>query len=261
MINPLTSNTASSPSRQVTDHRIGEVGGNRVAPKAAIEPGAVWRCPPGFDRDFAERLLGRRRGRLSGSTARRLKVLEAEIPDLLDLQVAQTLVQPETADGITSLAPGVELTNPKMVAALTEATLVVCFIATIGPALDRRVAELQGAGRLADAAVLDALGSGAVEWLADEFLHQVEKQHHSQGMVAGPRFSPGYCDWPLDDQPKLFSLLDHQQIAVELDRSCLMQPRKSISAIFGLYPAAAAPADRDLIPCRRCKKRDCIARR
>ena len=229
---------------------------------AESSPGMVWSCPPGFDRDFAERLLGRRRRqRLSAATARRINTLEKELPLLLAPRVIHTTLRPETGAGVISLAPGVEFTNPKMVEALAKAALVTCFIATIGPALDRRVEKLQAAGRLADASVLDALGSAAVEWLADEFQKKVEKEYQPRKMVAGPRFSPGYCDWPLADQPRLFSLLDHRQIAVELDQSCLMQPRKSISAIFGLYPIAAAPDDRDLIPCRRCPKHDCIARR
>ncbi|MDF1614317.1 vitamin B12 dependent-methionine synthase activation domain-containing protein [Desulfurivibrio dismutans] len=231
--------------------------------------GQLWRDRPGFDRDFVERLLGRRRRRgLSGPTARRLAALEPELPELLDPQVIYTTLPPTVTPrgSITlnhsssrSAGAGLELTNPKMIGALQKAAKAVCLIATVGPELDRRVAELQGEGRLADAAILDALGSGAVEWLADRFLTHIVKEH--DGLVAGPRFSPGYCDWPLNDQPGLFSLLDHRQIGVELDASCLMQPRKSISALFGLYETAAAPADRDLIPCRRCPKRDCIARR
>lgn len=224
--------------------------------------GRLWRYRPGFDRDFVERLLGRRRRGLSARTARRLAALEPELPELLEPQVVHTTLVPTlTAQDTISLGNGdatMELTNPKMVDALQKASQVSCFIATVGPDLDRRVEELQSEGQLADAAVLDALGSGAVEWLADRFLSHIERQ---SGQLVGPRFSPGYCDWPLSDQPGLFALLDHRLIGVELDSSCLMQPRKSISALFGLYRTSDAPADRDLIPCRRCKKRDCIARR
>jgi hypothetical protein len=217
---------------------------------------------PGFDRNFVERLLGRRRQRkLTGATARRLAVQEQNIPGLLKPRLVQRLVQPVLQDGKLRLGENFLLENPKLVRALRDAAAVVCFIATVGPALDQRIARLQQQGRLADAAILDALGSGAVERVADQFQKQVAAEYQAQDLVAGPRFSPGYCDWPLADQPRLFSLLANEQIAVELDRSCLMHPRKSISAIFGLFPTAMAPADRDLIPCRRCSKQNCIARR
>jgi hypothetical protein len=40
-----------------------------------------------------------------------------------------------------------------------------------------------------------------------------------------------------------------------------MHPRKSVSAIFGLYPATEKPQSRHTVPCTRCAKKDCIARR
>lgn len=222
----------------------------------------VVRFSPGYDRDFVERLLGRRRRRkLSGSTARRLLLQEGEASRLLQPRLVHNQVRPVVVDGKLRLGDGVLLENPKLVRALREAVSVVCFIATVGVELDQQVALLQEEGRLADASVLDAMGSGAVERVADQFQQQVAGENHPQGLVPGPRFSPGYCDWPLTDQAKLFALLDHQRIGVELDQSDLMHPRKSISAIFGLFPEATAPADRDLIPCRRCSKQNCIARR
>ncbi|MFH7321033.1 vitamin B12 dependent-methionine synthase activation domain-containing protein [Desulfurivibrio sp. D14AmB] len=238
-------------------HLLPKVAGRRPGPD-----GRVLSFAPGFDRDFVERLLGRRRRqKLSNSTARRITIQEAEIPGLLKPRLVQQLVQPVALDGKLRLGEELLLKNPKLVRALQGAVAISCFVATVGPALDRRIDKLQQQGRLANAAVLDALGSGAVESVADQFQKQVAAEYQAQGLVVGPRFSPGYCDWPLTDQPGLFSLLDHEQIGVELDHACLMQPRKSISAIFGLYPAAKAPADRELIPCRRCNKQNCIARR
>jgi len=214
------------------NHPLPKVAGIRPDPD-----GRVLSFAPGFDRDFVERLLGRRRRqKLSRSTARRITIQETEIPGLLKPRLVQQLVQPVALDGNILLGEGLLLKNPKLVQALQDAVAVSCFVATIGPDLDRRIDKLQHQGRLANAAVLDALGSGAVERVADQFQKQVAAEYQGQGLVVGPRFSPGYCDWPLTDQPGLFSLLDHKQIGVELDRSCLMQPRKSISAIFGLLP-------------------------
>ncbi len=218
--------------------------------------------PLNYDRDFAERLLGRRsRHHPTPATSRRFAALAPELANLLTPTVIQAPLRVTPVNKTLVLESHLALTAPRLVHALSRSAKIIGFIATIGPALDRRGQELQGQGRLADTAVLDAMGSGAVEWLADHFQKRVAAEYRNQGLVAGPRFSPGYCDWPLADQQQLFPLLQGERIGIKLDPAGLMHPRKSISAIFGLFPAADAPADRELIPCRRCAKSDCIARR
>lgn len=237
-------------------------------PKATVWE-EVLTFPPDYDRDFVERLLGRRRRKgLSPSTARRLQRLEGQLHSLLAPCLVQNRFRPGFSsgpggddDGFVTLGRGVTLGTPKLTRVLRGAVEVVCYVATVGPEIDGRVVQLQREGALADAAILDALGSGAVEMVAESFHRQVAAQLQPHGLLPGPRFSPGYCDWPISDQGKLFSLLNHELIGVKLEPTGLMRPRKTVSSLFGVFPQADAPADRDLIPCRRCDKRDCIARR
>jgi hypothetical protein len=48
------------------------------------------------------------------------------------------------------------------------------------------------------------------------------------------RFSPGYCDWNVSEQHKLFNLLPESFCGIHLSESSLMNPIKSVSGIIGI---------------------------
>ena len=219
---------------------------------------------PGFDLDFVERLLGRRQKKELPRTSRiRLAIQQNRLRELIrprviwkELSIART-----DKTGVT-LTDGTVFQSRKMAQALQGATRVVGFIATVGKQIDREVASLMIGGELAHGYVADSLGSGAVENLADRFHTDIAKAVAMQGQSVGLRFSPGYCDWPVADQQKLFSLLDNEAVGVKLSDTSLMKPRKSISAVFGIFDKKnASPENSKHNPCRRCGKKDCIARR
>jgi len=101
------------------------------------------------------------------------------------------------------------------------------------------------------------MGSVAVEDLVDKFQQTIKNECERVGKTVTLRFSPGYCDWPLTEQKKLFSLFEPEDITVQLLDSFLMQPVKSISGVFGIVPQESAPYN----PCRYCDDRACKARR
>ncbi len=118
-----------------------------------------------------------------------------------------------------------------------------------------------GQKRLAEAYLLDAMGSVMVENLVEQFQSHMGEHYQAQDKLVTLRFSPGYCDWPVTEQKKLFKLLDFKKIGVELSDSCLMQPRKSISGVFGLYPCPDGKDRSAYNPCLECNKFDCPNRR
>lgn len=216
---------------------------------------------PKFDMAFVERLLGKkRRNTLSKPTARRLARLHPPVAEKLKPRVTwRTFSISSATDGQVTLDNGTSFNSRKMAASLNGAEKVICFVATVGPAIDQLIDQLMDKGHFADAYVVDALGSGAIEYTADSFQDDIEKDATDQQYVAGMRFSPGYCDWPLAEQHKIFSLLDCDPIGVSLSDSALMAPRKSVSAVFGLYDHESPP--KRFNPCNLCRKENCIARR
>lgn len=161
-----------------------------------------------------------------------------------------------------SLNEGPVFKSPKLARTLRDSEEVICFITTVGGEIDSEINTMMRHGRLSEAYVLDALGSVAVESVAEKFHQYVETRCREEDKAVTLRFSPGYCDWPIIEQKKLFGLFDSDMTGIQLQDSCLMIPRKSISAVFGLYPVADnSPPAPGYNPCLDCSKIDCPARR
>ena len=156
-------------------------------------------------------------------------------------------------------AADVELTIPAIGARWGVVEHVAVAVCTIGDALERRVAELWEVRELPLASMLDSVGSGAVESLA-EYVNDVLCQ---QGLAAGlkvtNRISPGYGDWDVAEQERLFRLCAGTAAGVTLNAACVMTPGKSISLLAGA--GAAARTDHYFSQCARCWMRDCSYRR
>jgi hypothetical protein len=228
-----------------------------------VDQGGLLTFPPAFNLDFVERLLGKKEEELlSRSTRRRLDSLYNQIPQFLDSQVSYSVQKiGNNEKGIVTLDGGIELKSAKLAYALKKAHAVVGFIATVGRAVDKQIDTMMASNKLADAYVVDALGSGAVEHLAETFQNHIADRLKQYGLGVGLRFSPGYCDWPVSEQKKLFSFVEADPVDVSLEETALMRPRKSISAVFGIYEEHVAPALDKHNPCRLCAKKDCLARR
>lgn len=83
-----------------------------------------------------------------------------------------------------------------------------------------------------EAVILDAVGSAAVEGLANSLNDLLENQ---AGQSLRPRFSPGYGDFDLSFQRQIITLLDtHRKIGLSLTDGLMLTPTKSITAIVGI---------------------------
>ncbi len=144
----------------------------------------------------------------------------------------------------------------RLMQCLEEAAL---FLVTVGPDVTEAIEHLQGEGRQLYSLIVDAYGSEAAEATAEAMQAFIAGKLAPQGRALTLRFSPGYCDWPLEDQRVVFSLLDFGKVGVRLTDNCIMLPRKSVTAVAGvgeIEAVAVLP-----IPCEECAREDCIARR
>jgi len=187
------------------------------------------------------------------------------IEDLADL--CKSLVTPflsydikniESADSQrVTLGGGTIFNSPKLAKVVRRCEHIVCFVATIGPGLEKEVGQLTRQNRLSAAYILDSMGSKIIENMVDSFhrdmAHRMNK--FSQGVTI--RFSPGYCDWPITEQKAVFEILG--ATGITLSNSCLMHPRKSISGVFGISNRGCP--DSSYNPCTECGKKNCTARR
>lgn len=133
-----------------------------------------------------------------------------------------------------------------------EATDVVAFMAvTAGSEVTRRSKELFEANRYADYMFLDGLGKEFTEALA-EYWHRRIRQEWGIGAddaadvrklfkkhYRGCRYAFGYPACPvLDDQAKLFELLDPGRIGLTLSEEFQLDPEQSTTALIVHHPQA-----------------------
>jgi cobalamin-dependent methionine synthase I len=194
-------------------------------------------------------------------------------PDVLALfeealSLGRGLIEPRTAvrwaavrrqDGDSLEVDEVSLTIPDLARSWGPVRYLAAAIVTIGDALERRVAELWEARELPLAVMLDSVGSGAVESLAEYVNDVLCQEGLARGFKVTNRLSPGWGAWDVADQRRLFRLCPGAPIAVHLNEACYMTPEKSISLLVGAGPEARV--DHYFSQCARCWMATCAYRR
>ena len=126
---------------------------------------------------------------------------------------------------------------------------VVLFGATLGPGVERLMMRYEVVNA-ADSVIMDACASTAIENICNNFESDMRRAVEAEGRYLTDRFSPGYGDLPIVEQPKFFALLDMtRRIGVSLTPTTIMVPRKSVTAIMGIArtPQPHRPPD-----CEHC---------
>jgi hypothetical protein len=142
---------------------------------------------------------------------------------------------------------------------LEHCSQVAILLVTIGKYLEETTSKLARDGLVLQATVLDAIGSDAVEKVADSVQGKIKEIAEAKGVFISRRFSPGYCDWNIGQQRMIFHALTGNTVGVRLTGECLMIPQKSISGIIGIGPSYDNVENYN--PCKFCNKQDCPGRR
>jgi hypothetical protein len=221
----------------------------------------------------ADQVLGAQRGRRHGQAeqhpAHRAVAGEA-------LELAQALYQPalvyaelEVArvDGKRVTLPipndGVEervLTVGPHADLLAPATRLLAAVYTIGPALEKRVWQLNQAGEILAAYWLDSVGVMALGAVGETVRCIAEERAAARGWGVSAALSPGsLVGWPLAGQRELCALLPLTDIGVRLNAHCVLEPHKSASVVIGLGPGYASHEVGSV--CRYCSLADTCWRR
>lgn len=207
---------------------------------------------------LAKLLGGKINQELPESIKSKLRLLEDKFNSLIRPYIHYRMVDFRVKnEGVIQIEGTTEFQSRNLSEVMKSAEKLVCFIGTLGPGIEEEVGALMQDNDLSEAYILDAMGSVAVEDLVDKFQQTIKNECERVGKTVTLRFSPGYCDWPLTEQKKLFSLFEPEDILVQLLDSCLMKPVKSISGVFGIVPQGSALYN----PCSACDDRDCKARR
>ncbi len=125
-------------------------------------------------------------------------------------------------------------TGPRVADALKGATGMAIFVATLGERFDQWVSDCLKLDNPFLGYAADVVGAEAVERLALWIEARIAQTAAHAAMTTTYPHSPGFDEWNLHDQEKLFSLLPPRFCGVRLSNSSVMQPLKSVSGVIGI---------------------------
>ncbi len=150
-------------------------------------------------------------------------------------------------DGVL-LDCGVKFTSKDLAKHLSGCKEVLLLAATLGSKLDIAIRRL-ALGSVAEGAAAQAVGATIIEGYCDEVQERVESNLYQR-----PRFSPGYGDWDLAEQRKLFAILEcEKKLGLTLTDGLMMAPSKSVTAVIGLSDKVECVWNK----CMRCGNTSC----
>ncbi len=127
---------------------------------------------------------------------------------------------------------GFRISSKKLSKWLGDSTHLAVMAVTIGDRLEKKASDLLRRGESARGYILDAIGSHAVERVAELMEQKIRRESDFRNKK---RFSCGYSDWDLSDQKKILDLIKGEQIGIKVNKNSMMIPKKSITAVIGIY--------------------------
>ena len=125
------------------------------------------------------------------------------------------------------------------------------FTVTAGRGIREKADQLKAEGRFLECHALQALALETAEGFAELIHRQMRDrwgfpdpldfsmQDRFAAHYQGQRFSFGYPACPdLEDQKKLFKLIQPEEIGIQLTEGCMMEPEASVSAMVFAHPEA-----------------------
>ena len=133
---------------------------------------------------------------------------------------------------------------------LKDCHQVILMAVTLGAETDALLRRMQ-VSDMALAVIADAGASVLTEQICDEFETSIKHTGEGETQAASrlyftSRFSPGYGDYPVQEQKRVLQYLEAQKkIGLHVTRDSLMIPGKSITALIGAahHPVAGRMAD------------------
>ena len=180
-----------------------------------------------------------------------------EISKTASAQAIYTILPVNAVNGSVTLGDRHTLKSKKLKSVFGPCQKAAVFVTTIGSDVDRLIQQnMQQQPHYGY--ILDTAASLAAETAAQYLYDYIDQNiKNDQGLTM--RYSPGYCDWPLIEQKKIFNMLPSDHIGVTLTETACMSPRKSVSGVIGICPADTAKEHGNA--CTTCQKMNCPFRR
>lgn len=112
---------------------------------------------------------------------------------------------------------------------------IVLIAATAGNAIMKAIKKEASGRNITRGVVFDAVASemtdAALDWIMS-YLNQQLRRENKQ--LTKKRYSCGYGDFLLENQKRIYKLLNLKQFKIEITKSFILMPEKSVTAIAGV---------------------------
>ncbi len=179
--------------------------------------------------------------------------------ELCDIKGGYLLIDPVRADKenrILYCKEQVFHTGKVVTNQLRNSEKAAWYICTVGEKLPAYSRELMDQGDLMEGYVVDVAGNVIVETAMDLILSKLANEMALEGLKTSNRYSPGYCEWDIVEQKKLFALFPEGYLGVHLTKTSLMQPIKTVSGVIGI----GKNVKNNPYTCNYCTQQNCLYR-
>jgi hypothetical protein len=187
-----------------------------------------------------------------------VEAMLSEISNLVDIKGGYKIINNcSYIDKQKMLFGDIEFKTEKIITSqLKESEGVVIFVCTLGSKYDDWCRQFKEDDEMLQIFAADVLGSELVESATDILESIIRNDISKKNFKCSNRYSPGYCDWNVVEQHKLFSLLPDNFCNIKLTKSALMIPIKSVSGIIG-FGSSMKKAE---YTCKICTMENCYMR-
>ena len=138
---------------------------------------------------------------------------------------------------------------------LNGAKYCAVMAATLGFEVERAMMRLSRRSTTGEI-VFNAACTALIEAVSDRCESEILDWGRARSLTGVFRYSPGYGDFPLEQQPEVLNVISADvRLGITLTDSMLMLPKKSVSALIGLFPEGVREA-RHGTSCDTCENRE-----
>ena len=143
----------------------------------------------------------------------------------------RVVVSVKTGDRV-SLSTGEVFASRDLAKYIGDCEEVLIMGATAGDSIMEAIRKDTDSQNLTRGSILDAVASemtdGALDWMCDYFNRELKRENKTVGRS---RYSAGYGDLKLENQEKMYRMLELEKIEVSITESHMLIPEKSVTAI------------------------------
>ncbi len=205
-------------------------------------------------------ILGYRNSQLPDPFGDYIKMALDDVRNLTDIKGAYQIIEKSRIDQQNFIlhADSHEFEVGKAVCKeLKGAEQLAFYVCTAGKTISDKSANLLYGEDPVLGYIYDVLGNMITEAACDLMQSFLETNVRQHGKLLTNRYSPGYCQWSVADQHKLFASFPENICGISLSDSALMTPVKSVSGVIGIGKYVRF---KEYI-CTLCSSKDCIYRK